>query len=81
MANKRRGRPCKEENKKMKNYMIRLSEQDRTNILRLSTKFDVTRAEAVRIALEMACDSVFPVDDFYIDEIIDEEENEEGENM
>lgn len=78
MENKRRGRPCKEE--KMKNYMIRLTEQDRTRILRLSKKFNISRAEAIRTALEMACDAVFPVDEYSVNEFTEEEEPEEEDD-
>ena len=78
MENKRRGRPCKEE--KMTNYMIRLGDQDRSRILRLSKKFNISRAEAIRMALEMACDTVFPVDECCVNEFTYEEEQEEEDD-
>ena len=78
MENKRRGRPCKEE--KMTNYMIRLGDQDQSRILRLSKKFNISRAEAIRMALEMACDTVFPVDEYSVNEFAYEEEHEEEDD-
>ena len=78
MENKRRGRPCEEG--KMTNYMIRLGDQDRSRILRLSKKFNISRAEAIRMALEMTCDTVFPVDEYSVNEFAYEEEHEEEDD-
>ena len=79
MENKRRGRPCKEEN--MKNYSIRLGKEDCDKLDDLSKQLDMSPSKTIRFALRLTHARLVPDEQEYFENFLEDTDEEEENDV